>query len=357
MQAEAVNDLIDAVTPLQARTAFDQLDGTLTRAIGAIDATLFDLIARLEASVDFPEEGYHFVEPGALAQAIDGLLERTGSLLGDARRGRMIREGLKIAIVGEPNVGKSRLASMCSPARSRAIVTDVPGTTRDLVTELVDIEGLAGHAGRYRGASRHGRSGRSSRGCRTRAAGDRGSPIWCCVVEDRSRAAIGPRESQNRKVLYIAKQELIWPRRGNRTIDAVAVSATAGDGLDELRRRDRGGAGSSIRCAIVRRGDDQRAAHRARRSRASKALGRARAAVLAEGVSLPEEFVLADLSEARAAFEAISGRRAPEELLEHIFSPELLHRQMTAKKEPQRSQRPQRRFLAVRWRQWVSGWF
>ena len=64
MQAEAVADLIDAVTPLQARAAFDQLQGTLTRAIGEIDAALFDLIARLEASVDFPEEGYHFVDPG-----------------------------------------------------------------------------------------------------------------------------------------------------------------------------------------------------------------------------------------------------------------------------------------------------
>ena len=141
MQAEAVNDLIDAVTPLQARAAFDQLDGTLTRAIAGIDATLFDLIARLEASVDFPDEGYHFVEPGALARAIDELLDRTSALLGDARRGRMIREGLQVAIVGAPNVGKSSLFNALAGA-SRAIVTDVPGTTRDLVTEVVDIDGL-----------------------------------------------------------------------------------------------------------------------------------------------------------------------------------------------------------------------
>src|SRR4029077_11854908 len=107
MQAEAVNDLIEAVTPLQARAAFDQLDGTLTRAIASIDATLFDLIARLEASVDFPEEGYHFVEPDAVAQAISEEHRRTSALLGDARRFRLIREGLQIAIVGEPNVGKS----------------------------------------------------------------------------------------------------------------------------------------------------------------------------------------------------------------------------------------------------------
>ena len=83
MQAEAVADLIDAATPLQARAAFDQLSGTLTRAIGEIDATLFDLIARLEASVDFPDEGYHFVDPGALAASIDVVMQRTDRLLAE----------------------------------------------------------------------------------------------------------------------------------------------------------------------------------------------------------------------------------------------------------------------------------
>src|SRR5712691_42072 len=104
MQAEAVADLIDAVTPLQARAAFDQLQGTLTRAIGEIDVALFDLIARLEASVDFPEEGYHFVEPGALVSALDAILDRTRCLLAGAHRGRVVREGLQVTIVGKPNV-------------------------------------------------------------------------------------------------------------------------------------------------------------------------------------------------------------------------------------------------------------
>ena len=140
-QAEAVADLIDAVTPLQARAAFDQLNGTLTQTIAEIDAELFDLIARLEASVDFPDEGYHFIDPGALAAAIGVIRERTATLLAESSRGRLVREGLEIVIVGKPNVGKSSVFNALAGA-ARAIVTDIPGTTRDLITELVDVDGL-----------------------------------------------------------------------------------------------------------------------------------------------------------------------------------------------------------------------
>ena len=84
MQAEAVADLIDAATPLQARVAFDQLEGTLTERIASIDARLFDLIARLEASLDFPDEGYHFVEPARWWPASTSRLQRIDALLADA---------------------------------------------------------------------------------------------------------------------------------------------------------------------------------------------------------------------------------------------------------------------------------
>ena len=110
-------------------------------SLGAEDMVLFDLIARLEASVDFPEEGYHFVEPDALRDALDALVRATTSLVAEGRRGRLIREGLQVAIVGKPNVGKSSLFNALAGSE-RAIVTAVPGTTRDLVTETVDINGL-----------------------------------------------------------------------------------------------------------------------------------------------------------------------------------------------------------------------
>src|SRR5919109_1308443 len=141
VQAEAVRDLIDAVTPLQARAAFDQLEGTLTTSIQEIDNALFDLTARLEASLDFPEEGYHFIEPTAVADRIGAINRQLVALLRTAARGRMIREGLHVTIIGRPNTGKSSLFNQLAGA-GRAIVTEVPGTTRDLLTETLDVEGI-----------------------------------------------------------------------------------------------------------------------------------------------------------------------------------------------------------------------
>lgn len=141
IQAEAVRDLVDAVTPRQARSAFDQLEGTLTTRIAQADSVLFDLCARLEASLDFPDEGYHFVEPGAAADDIRAVERLLASILEDADRGRLVREGAQVAIVGPPNSGKSSLFNQLAGA-GRAIVTDVPGTTRDLLTEVVDVCGI-----------------------------------------------------------------------------------------------------------------------------------------------------------------------------------------------------------------------
>jgi tRNA modification GTPase len=313
LQAEAVADLIEAATPLQARAAFDQLDGTLTHAIAAIEAALFDLVARLEASVDFPEEGYHFVEPGAVGDALDRVLEQTGALLGDARRGRMIREGLMVAIVGAPNVGKSSLFNALAGA-ARAIVTDVPGTTRDLVTEFVDVDGLrvtlVDTAGLRESADAAEREGVA------RARRSAGIADLVLHVEDRSRPRLTDTASRTRarKELYIANKADLpaaW-----RDAAAIEVSAVTGAGLDAVRQ-------SIVAALDVDLQRDRPAItnvrHIALVERAHAALARARAALSVDR-SLPEEFVLADLAEARAALEEITGHRTSEDVLEHIFA-------------------------------------
>jgi tRNA modification GTPase len=296
------------------------LQGTLTRAIGEIDVALFDLIARLEASVDFPDEGYHFADPRALAGSIDLLTARTASLLADARRGRLIREGLQIAIVGKPNVGKSSLFNALVGA-SRAIVTDVPGTTRDLVTEVVDFDGvrvtLVDTAG-LRATRDIVEVEGVERARRAQSVSD-----LILVVLDRTQ----PLDDADREVVaqtmeykrVIVANKADRPPAWNSTWaeEAQAVSATTGVGLDALRRRI---AEALDIEPLTDRPEITNVRHIAVVERVHAALARARAAASPDGGGLSEEFVLADLQQARAALEEISGRRAPDDLLAHIFS-------------------------------------
>ena len=98
VQAEAVGDPIAAATPVQARVACDQLEGTLTQHIADIDAELFPLIARLEASLDFPDEGYHFIESDETGRRLGTVVRQLDHLLAGARRGRLIREGATVPL-------------------------------------------------------------------------------------------------------------------------------------------------------------------------------------------------------------------------------------------------------------------
>jgi tRNA modification GTPase len=313
-QAEAVADLVDAVTPRQAMAAFDQLNGTLTETIRDIHGRLFDLIAHLEASVDFPEEGYHFVDPRDLALAVEAIASETGRLLRDARRGRLIREGLAVAIVGPPNVGKSSLFNALIGS-SRAIVTDIAGTTRDLITEIVDIHGfrvtLIDTAG-----VRDTCDVIESQGV-ARSRGAIAVADLVLYVADRSEPpaptalSIDVRDDQ-RMLIVANKSDLpaAWSRS-----DAVDVSSMTGAGLDGLRDRML----AILDVDLAERPEITNVRHATLIEQAHEALRRAGSAALADGQSMPEEFVLADLQEARAALEEITGRRTPDDVLAHIF--------------------------------------
>lgn len=315
-QAEAVADLVDAVTPLQARAAFDQLEGTLTRAIAAADAPLFDLIARLEASVDFPEEGYHFVTPEQAAAEASAVGASVAALIARGRQGRLIREGAHVVLAGRPNTGKSSLFNALAGAE-RAIVTDVPGTTRDLVTEVVDIEGMAVTLVDTAGLRETGDIvelegvGRAERAA--------GAADCVVIVLDGSRALHESERallaSTRARVIAINKSDLPSALDDAGVIDdAVRVSARTGTGLAELR--------AAIATALTGR-EPMRDAPAVTNQRHLELLERAHESIargadaLAHGA--PEELALADLQDARGFLDEIVGRRTPDDVLRRIF--------------------------------------
>ncbi len=317
VQAEAVADLIDAVTPLQARVAFDQLEGTLTGAVHAIDAQLFELVAKLEASLDFPDEGFHFITRNAATADLERVRDELARLGADGRRGRLIREGRLVVISGRPNVGKSSLFNALVGA-SRAIVTPLAGTTRDLLTEQLDVSGvpitLVDTAGLRASTDVIEEEGVK------RAQQAREGAALTLLVLDRSQplnddderllsGASGPR-------LVIANKadlESAW----SSPTEALAVSAATGAGLDELRT-------AIVTALSGSPTEDWRDPPRLSNLRHLQQVEQALVAVerslegLREGAT--EELVLAELSDARQALESLTRTRTSDDLLIHIFS-------------------------------------
>ena len=319
VQAEAVADLIAAATPLQARVAFDQLEGTLTGRIAELDAQLFDVIARLEASLDFPDEGYHFIEPEDIARRVGSVVDQLERLLVGARRGRLIREGAVVVVTGRPNVGKSSIFNALVGA-DRAIVTEIAGTTRDLVSEQVDLEGLAitlvDTAGWRDTCDTVEREG-VARAIQARDIAD-----LLVIALDCSEPAT-PEDHQllvdtanRRRVVAANKSDLPaqWDMSAG-GVRAVHMSAKTAAGLDDLRRAivDELTGGESLRDTAA----ISNARHAALLEQAREDLTRAEQAV-SQG-EMPEEFVLADLQAARARFDEIVGTRTPDDVLQHIF--------------------------------------
>ena len=321
IQAEAVADLVDAVTPLQARVAFDQIEGTVTAAIGAIDAALFDLTARLEASVDFPEEGYHFAEPAAVAAETRALQQRAQALLAGARAGRLVREGRQVVILGKPNVGKSTLFNRLLGA-PRAIVTDVPGTTRDLLTETAEIDGLPVTLVDTAGIRRTADAVESEGVARARGALQVAAAVL--LVLDRSR----PLDDADRELLREtagADRVLVVNKADRPPVWDAADLPDAGPRVTVSLRDEADPVGLRRALAeLLWAGEPLRDTptlsnlrHIVLVERAAAGLERAADAA---GAAAPEELILADLQDARDALEEVTGKRTPDDVLQRIFA-------------------------------------
>ena len=323
VQAEAIHDLVTSVTPLQARVAFDQLEGTSTAAIGAIEELLFDLVARLEASLDFPEEGYHFVDAEAAGLEVAGLADQVRSLIDSSRQGRLIREGCQVAVAGKPNVGKSSLFNVLCGLQ-RTIVADSAGTTRDLVTEIIHLEGIPVTLVDTAGIRTTTDAVEAEGVRRAREALKVAAAV--VVVLDRSRAL----DEDDRALLRdtAARPRLVIANKR----DLPAAWSPA----DRLAAGDRGHVietclidGSStdaVRGALLRvleaeapRRDPPAISNVRHVGLLASAEGALRRAAEAAAAGAAEELLLADLEAARGALEEITGKRTPDAVLERIF--------------------------------------
>lgn len=141
-QAESVMDLISAKTPDGFDLAYSQLEGTLSKKVGLLREELISVMAHLEVSIDYPEEDIEEITYSEILFKFESIKEGIDRLLANSESGRILREGLSTVIIGKPNVGKSSLLNALVK-EARAIVTDIPGTTRDAIEEYIQIKGVA----------------------------------------------------------------------------------------------------------------------------------------------------------------------------------------------------------------------
>jgi len=316
-RAEAVRDLIAATTLYQARVAARQAGGAVSRRIAPLKEQLLELIALLEAGIDFAEDDISVAPVEEILRRIGPILEGTCKLAASFQYGSLVHSGLTLAIVGRPNVGKSSLFNRLLE-QDRAIVTDIPGTTRDLLAETAAIAGIPvklwDTAGIHESVDRVEALG-IERSFQAMADAD-----LTLVVVDISK----PPESQDAALIAQAKQQGRWLLAGNKSDlasaaewqenGAIPVSALTGAGIARLR--------DAIVAAIAPGGEPETGfitsiRHERLLREAAECLEKAGEAAR---TNIPHEMVLLDLYTALRALDDITGATTADDILNRIFS-------------------------------------
>ncbi len=316
-QAEAVRDLIDATTLYQARVAAQQAEGSVSRRIAPFKEQLIELVALLEAGIDFAEDDIAVATGEQILARLDPMARGLAEFAASFEYGKLVHSGLALAIVGRPNVGKSSLFNRLLE-QDRAIVTELPGTTRDLVSEVASLEGIPVKFFDTAGI-RAGRNRIETLGIERSFQAMADADLTLVVVDlsaplDAEDAALIDRaRGQGRYLLAGNKSDLA--RAAVLAQDCVPVSALTGDGIPELRRR--------IVEMIAPGGIEQQAGfitsirHERLLKQALDSLEKARNAI-AEGI--PHEMLLLDLYAALQALDEITGATTADDILNRIFS-------------------------------------
>ncbi len=317
-QAEAVRDLIDSTTLYQARVAARQTQGAVSKFLAPVKGQLVELIALLEAGIDFAEDDISVAPSAEILRRLDPVIQQTGALARSYIYGNLVRNGFSLAIVGPPNAGKSSLFNRLLE-RDRAIVTDIPGTTRDLVSESADFSGIPVRLVDTAGIRETGEVIEKlgiERSYQAMADAD----LTIVVVDGTSvsgkddESLKASAASQGRSLIVRNKSDL----PGFQECDGeLSVSALSGEGITGLRRMvlellipER--AGNLDGGAFITSLRQERLL-----SDACAGLDRAKVAILGD---LPHELILLDLYCALEPLDAITGRTTANYILNQIFS-------------------------------------
>jgi tRNA modification GTPase len=321
-QAEAVRDLIEAQTLTQVRQAASQMGGALSRRVQPIKQGLVELIALLEAGIDFAEDDVDVTPQAEIARRIAEIDPPLAALEASFARGRIVHDGLTLAIVGRPNAGKSSLFNRLVE-RDRAIVTATPGTTRDLVTERISLEGIplelvdtAGLRETFEEVERLGIA-------RSREALADAALVLVVLdatqpLNDEERALLTAVEGRpalvavNKSDLAASEHDLSVAQAAG--VAALPTSAMTGEGIQMLRERilalATGGAASEPGMLTS--------------LRHQQAIVTARAALAdadqANANCIPHEMILIDLYRGLWALDSLTGQTTPDDILNLIFS-------------------------------------
>ena len=241
-QAEAVADLISGASEEAVRGANRSLSGEFSRRVHGIDSAVVDLRVFVEAAIDFPDEDIDLLADGQIAERLRAILGELKLLKADCAQGVILRDGIKLALIGAPNVGKSSLLNRLA-GESRAIVTDIPGTTRDLVRADLNLDGLPVELVDTAGLREAGDAVEAEGVRRALAEAEQadivliiqaftGSTEWSFDIPDEV--------SQDRVIAVLNKLDLAVDRQAveetARQKGVLALSAQTGDGVDALRR-------------------------------------------------------------------------------------------------------------------------
>ena len=327
-QAEAVLDLIRARTDKGLQLAVQNAAGVLSKWVGDLRQELIGILVQVEAAIDFPEEDIELLKRAALTARITALREKIESILSTYRWGRLLREGARVCICGRPNVGKSSLLNALAGA-SRVIVSAIPGTTRDVIEDSINLDGLPvvlwDTAGIHQTEDEVERTGvglsldHIEKADAVIAVLDGSESLTqedvsVLVNIDHKKSLIVINKSDLQQQLELERVDLVRAKDFLANACIVPVCAKDGTGVDVLKANLRQVLlGSSIESSVVL----NNLRHKNSLSRGHQVLGMALDA-LTRGD--PPELIAINLHEARESFEEVVGIVTNEDVLERIFS-------------------------------------